>query len=148
MIITASDWIQRRSIIGAMARLAALIVLLSALPFTASAQSDDQPAVIDLTPEEAQQLIAENPDIVILDVRTPVEFLVSHIENAVNVNYYSFSFRKKIKQLDRSKTYLVHCQTGVRSGKTLPIMLEAGFTNIYHLTDGFKAWSDADLPTT
>lgn len=115
-----------------------------------SAQADDsaKATVIDVTPEQAQQLIAEVPELVVLDVRTPVEYLVSHIEDAVNVNYYSFSFRSKIAKLDPSKPYLVHCQTGVRSGKTIPIMLEAGFTQIYHLEDGFKAWSDADLPRT
>lgn len=115
---------------------------------TTFAQSTLSSGPVDLTPQEAAQLLQENPDIVILDVRTPVEFYVSHIENAININYYSFSFKSKIKKLDPNKTYLVHCQTGVRSGKTIPIMVEAGFTRVYHLTDGFKAWKDASLPTT
>lgn len=118
---------------------------ISASGFTQDTLSD---VPIDVTPEEAVQLLKDNPDIVILDVRTPVEFYFSHIENAININYYSFSFRSKLNKLDRNKTYLLHCQTGVRSGKTIPMMIEAGFSNVYHLTDGFKAWKGAGLPST
>jgi len=83
-----------------------------------------------------------------LDVRTPLEFRVSHIDNAININYYSLSFKEQLEKLDPTKTYLLHCQRGVRSGKTIPIMQEVGFTKIYHLNKGFKAWKSAELPTT
>lgn len=124
-----------------------LLVSLSTATY-ALAQSGLTESPLDVMPEEAAQLLKDNPDIVVLDVRTPVEFYVSHIENAININYYSFSFKSQIEQLDRSKTYILHCQTGVRSGKTIPIMTEAGFTSIYHLNDGFRAWKQANLPTT
>lgn len=131
-----------------LASLLIMFVLGFACNTAAIAQSSLSEGPVEVTPEEAAQLLAQNPDIVVLDVRTPVEFYISHIENAVNVNYYSFTFKSKIRKLDRSKIYLLHCQTGVRSGKTLPIMVEAGFTKIYHMTDGFKAWENAELPTT
>jgi len=102
--------------------------------------------VQDLTAESAAELMKENPDFVVLDVRTPLEFGLSHIENAININYYSFSFRSKIAKLDKTKTYILHCQTGVRSGKTIPIMQKAGFTKIYHMNGGFSEWKKAKLP--
>lgn len=100
----------------------------------------------DLTAEAAAELIAKNPDYVILDVRTPLEYGLSHIENAININYYSLSFKSKLSKLDKNKTYILHCQTGVRSGKTIPIMQKAGFTKIYHLNGGFSEWKKAKLP--
>ena len=134
--------------ISTLSALLIMFMLAFACNTTATAQSALSEGPVEVTPEEAAQLLEKNPDIVVLDVRTPVEFFISHIENAVNVNYYSFTFKSKIKKLDRNKIYLLHCQTGVRSGKTLPIMVEAGFTQIYHMTDGFKAWENAELPTT
>ncbi len=113
----------------------------------AASASDDEVFVQDVTPLEAAKLIEENPDYVILDVRTPIEYNHSKIENAININYYSFSFKKNIEKLDRDKTYIVHCQSGVRSGKTLPIMLRAGFKNIIHIDAGMKGWKQAKLPT-
>lgn len=89
---------------------------------------------------EARAIIKTNPDIVVLDVRTPFEFKRGSIDGAININYYSLSFKKKLEALSRNKTYLVHCQTGVRSGRTIPLMLEAGFTDLIHMDGGYKAW--------
>lgn len=128
------------------------VTLLLSLCISTLANADDtQPAddavvVLHVNPAEAAQLIEENPDFIVLDVRTPIEYKHSKIENAVNINYYSFSFKKQIEKLDRDKTYIVHCQTGVRSGKTLPIMLRAGFKNLIHMDGGMKGWKQAKLP--
>lgn len=121
-------------------------VLLSLSALSVADESADG-FLKDLTAEAAAELIKENPDIVVLDVRTPVEFTLSHIENAININYYSFSFKSKLAKLDKSKTYIMHCQTGVRSGKTIPIMQKLGFSKIYHMNGGFSEWKKAKLPT-
>ena len=102
--------------------------------------------VRDVSAAEAAIILSENPEIGILDVRTGFEFNRGHLEGAVNVNYYSRKFRKMLDELDKEKTWLVHCRSGVRSSKTLPIMKEAGFTSVIHLTDGILDWLDADLP--
>ena len=62
------------------------------------------------------------------------------------MNYYSRSFEEQLDKLDRKTTWLVHCRTGVRSGKTLPIMKELGFESIIHLDGGIVAWTDAGQP--
>jgi len=49
-----------------------------------------------------------------------------------------------VAALDRKQTYLVHCAAGGRSGKTLEMM--KGFTAVYHLNEGFKAWEKAGKP--
>ncbi|GAG61557.1 unnamed protein product [marine sediment metagenome] len=63
---------------------------------TNTAQSETQIQIIEnITPEEAYILIQENkdnPNFVILDVRTPEEFLGEYIENSVNLDYYSSDF--------------------------------------------------------
>ena len=72
----------------------------------------------DITPQEAFTLIQnnqDNPDFVILDVRTPKEFAEEYIEDATNMNFYSETFRDELNQLDKNKTYLVYCRSGGRS---------------------------------
>ncbi len=99
-----------------------------------------------VTPTEAAQLLAEDPAIQILDVRTGWEYKRGHLEGAVNENYYSFSFKKNLHKLDKDVTWIVHCKTGVRSGKTLPIMEELGFKQVIHMDGGIDAWRAASLP--
>jgi len=94
---------------------------------------------------EAQALIDSVPDIVIVDVRTPKEFKKSHIEGAINIDFYASSFKSKVSKLDPSKTYLIHCQTGIRSGRSVPIMLKHGIKNLVHMDGGFRQWEKSGL---
>ena len=94
----------------------------------------------------AAMFLAENADAIVLDVRTPKEFAEGHIEGAVNVNFFDKDFAEQLTRLDTSKTYLLHCRSGGRSTKSLPILERVGFTNVVHLDGGFKAWNSAGLP--
>ena len=100
--------------------------------------------VKNVSPEDAANLLKDHPKIVVLDVRTPEEFAAGHIAGAKNVDFQAADFAAKVAALDRKQTYLVHCATGGRSGKTLEMM--KGFTAVYHLNEGFKAWEKAGKP--
>jgi len=105
----------------------------------------------NVTPQEAFALIQSNqnnPDFVILDVRTPQEFAEERIENAINIDYYSETFRDELNQLDRNQTYLTYCRKGVRSGNALDIMAELNFREAYNMLDGINGWKAEGLPTT
>ena len=94
--------------------------------------------------KEAQKLVAEKR-VVVLDVRTPAEFKQGHISGATNVDFKATDFRKRIGQLDKSKTYLVHCAAGGRSTQSLPILKEQELKSVYHLDGGFNGWKKEGL---
>ncbi len=105
----------------------------------------------DITPQEAFDLIQDNlnnPDFVILDVRTPQEFTEGHIENAANIDFYSETFRNELDNLDKTKTYLIYCRSGGRSGKALNMMAELNFMEAYNILGGITQWKAEGLPTT
>jgi len=104
---------------------------------------------LEVDPARAAELIRDHradPDFVLLDLRTPPEFAAGHLEGAVNIDYYGAEFAARIGALDRSKTYLVYCRTGNRSGKALPLFDRLGFTSVVHLTAGIVAWQRQGLP--
>jgi len=94
---------------------------------------------------EAAQILAHNPEVKVLDVRTGWEYNRGHIKDAVNLNYYAFSFKESLNTLDKNTIWLVHCKSGVRSGRTIPLMKEAGFANIIHMDGGFDDWRKSGL---
>ncbi|MFC1904998.1 rhodanese-like domain-containing protein [Chloroflexota bacterium] len=109
------------------------------------------PLIEDISPQEASNLIQgnhDNPDFVIIDVRTPEEFADGHIENAIIVDFRSESFKDSINKLDKSKTYLVYCRTANRSRSAVNIMEELDFKNIYHMLGGITQWEAAGFPIT
>jgi rhodanese-related sulfurtransferase len=91
---------------------------------------------------------ATNPNFAILDVRTPGEYLPKHIEGAINRNANSASFENQLDQLDKNKTWLLHCQSGARSANAFASMKTLGFREVYNMTGGLNSWNSASLPTT
>ncbi len=130
------------------------ITLGSGCGKTESIKSPDQAEsptqeIENIVAKEAFDLIQENKDnprFVVLDVRTPEEFSEGHIENATNVDYNSGTFKEELEKLDKGKTYLMHCRSGNRSSKALPIMEELNFLKVYHMTDGMNGWKAGGLP--
>jgi len=87
-----------------------------------------------------------NPNFIILDVRTPKEYDQEHISGAMNLDFYTHSFRTNLNQLDKGKTYLVYCRSGRRSSLSLDMMRELGFSNVYNVSGGTLSWKAHELP--
>lgn len=84
---------------------------------------------------------------VVLDVRTPKEFAAGHVPGAVHIDWYAADFDQKVGELDKGKTYLVHCAAGGRSAKACEKMTgKLGFAACYNLEGGFKAWERTGKP--
>jgi len=103
----------------------------------------------DVSPDEVYKIIKKNghnPDFKVLDVRTENEYRDGHLADAVNIDFYSESFRDELAALDKDDTYVIYCRSGSRSGKTLLMMKELGFTHVYNITGGILNWRREGLP--
>lgn len=88
-----------------------------------------------------------NEQVVIIDVREPLEFAESHIENAINTPLSKFA--EHLPKLDAYKQtpLLVACQTGTRSATAGKMLTKAGFEQVFVITGGMTAWeNDYKLP--
>ena len=104
-----------------------------------------------ISPKDASDLIVKhknNADFIILDVRTPREFKSGHIEKAILLDYYSKTYTDELKRLDKTKTYLMYCRSGNRSGKTLDLIKNMGFSRVYNMDKGIKGWRSKGFPLT
>ncbi len=98
----------------------------------------------DVTVQEARRLIEDKPDLVLLDVRTASEYEEGHIEGAVNIPVQELSVR--FDELSPEDELLVYCRTGNRSAQAVDILLDLGFTKIYHMDEGITGWIEAGYP--
>ncbi len=130
-------------------RLILVAVLVVAASFMAHAASGKAGSIPILKPGEAFDLIKknkDNPQFVILDVRTPEEFQSGHIPGAINIDLRNDAFEDEIKKLDREKTYLVYCRTGRRTKQAVSIMQELGFTHLLRIDGDITGWRAEKLP--
>jgi rhodanese-related sulfurtransferase len=129
------------------------VVILASLFAVSLAQADDkvEAPITDIAVDEASEFVAQHENVVILDVRTPLEYEMSHITGAVNVDVQNESFKDNVIALDPGKTYIVHCTknpAGGRSSRALETLQDLGFKNLYSLEGGYVAWQEAELPLT
>jgi len=129
------------------------ILILASLLAASLAQANDdvQDSVTAIEVNAAKQFVARHENAVIIDVRTPIEYEMSHIVGSVNVNVQDESFENMVIALDPSKTYIVHCTKNPgdgRSSRALKTLKSLGFMHLYSLEGGYVAWKDAELPLT
>ena len=132
-----------------MRRLAYLLVWTLGLVACSSGTDTLTTGIRTVAPSAAQEVIDEAPaDLVVLDVRTPEEFAEGHLANAVNVDFYAADFSSQLAALDPDARYVLYCRSGNRSGQTVDMMDELGFSDVVEVNGGILAWEQAGLPIT
>ena len=95
--------------------------------------------VPEIQPEELKQRLDAGEDIFVLDVREPHEYQIC------NLNGYLIplgDLPKRMHELDSSREIVAHCRSGVRSGKAVDFLRQAGFRKVKNLAGGILAWAD------
>src|SRR5215813_7811607 len=114
-----------------------------------------------LTPQETQALLTANPAVVYIDVRTVAEFAIGHPRGkVVNIPivfhhpttkeiFPNESFRLVVEDLYSKDTPLVvGCDAEERARQAAQRLLEAGYTDITLMQEGFSGWRKAGLRAT
>ncbi len=91
-----------------------------------------------ILPEEAMALIDNNPDLVILDLRSQKEYDQGHISNAVYLSYKDL--KANMEELDQNNAYLVYDTDGKDSLKASKLLAESGYSRVYTLVGGYEKW--------
>ncbi|RMG64803.1 MAG: rhodanese-like domain-containing protein [Bacteroidetes bacterium] len=94
----------------------------------------------DLNAEAFARAIKDNSKAVVIDVRSPGEFMEGHIKGAKNINIMSPTFAQEVAKLDPSKEYYVYCRSGNRSRAACGLMARHGLQPLYNLDMGLIGW--------
>jgi adenylyltransferase/sulfurtransferase len=101
----------------------------------------------EITAQELRQEWERNPDLLVIDVREPHEYEITHIDGAVLMPLGELPNR--LNELDGHREIVTHCHHGARSLKALEILKAAGFSKVRSLRGGIDAWAvnvDPSLP--
>lgn len=105
---------------------------------SAPAQSITKPVL--LNPADFEQKVKATPEAQLIDVRTPGEVAAGKLPACTNINYSSDNFKDQLASLDKSKPVFVYCAVGGRSGRAANMLSQMGFSEVYDLDGGIKAW--------
>jgi phage shock protein E len=93
-----------------------------------------------------ERLEARDPDLVVLDVRTPAEFAAGHVPGARNVSHDQLAARLGELSSLREKRVVLYCRSGRRTLLAVDTLRKAGFTKLLHLQGDYQAWEAGKRP--
>ena len=110
-----------------------IFLLLAVMMLTACGQDkeNDQGAVyVNITAEEAKQIMDSEEGYIILDVRTQEEYNEGHIPGAIVISHEEIEEKAEDVLTDKDQLILVYCRSGRRSKIAAEALVELGYTNI------------------
>lgn len=111
------------------------IFLFTCLSFTMYSQ-----VVENVNTETFKTMISEKKG-ELIDLRTSDEMKSKgYIKGAKQIDFLAKDAEQQIAKLDKTKTYLIYCAAGGRSGDCAELMKAQGFKHVVNLEKGFDGW--------
>ena len=104
------------------------VILLTACGHTE--ENDREAVYMNITAEEARQIMDSEEGYVILDVRTQEESDQGHIPGAILIPNTAIEARAEQELPDKDQLILVYCRSGRRSKLAADILVSLGYTDI------------------
>ena len=111
-----------------------LIFALAVMLLTACGQANEnskEAIYMNITAEQAKQMMDTESGYIILDVRTQEEYDEAHIPGAIVIPNTEIEARAESELPDKDQMILVYCRSGRRSKLAADILVVLGYTNIY-----------------
>ncbi len=101
--------------------------------------------------EDLNLALVDNPDLVLIDVRTTGELEEKGVIAVVDQELITIPLESFIAEIamwpaDKDAEIVVYCGSGHRSTMAMEILLTQGYTNVKSLKGGFGGWAEAGLP--
>ena len=108
----------------------------------------------EIMPWDLEERLAENPSLLIVDVREPHEFEAMHIPGSINVprgileSACEWDYEETNPELvqARAREIVVVCRSGYRSVLAAHSMNVLGYQNVVSLQTGLRGWKDYEQP--
>ena len=93
----------------------------------------------NLSLNEIKEIIRNDENVILIDVRSRQEFLEGHVNGSINIPLYELEQCCERKLIDKNSIIITYCQCGARSKKAIVILKKHGYKNVYHLKDGLDS---------
>lgn len=115
-----------------------LLTLLFVLAISGTALAQPQ-----LQMSQEQLLAAEGGNLLVLDVRSELEYDRGFIPGALHIPQHDLANRLEELKEWRNKSVVVYCETGHRADIAASLLTEEGFSNVYHLVGDMREWRNS-----
>ena len=109
--------------------------------------NDAKSRINEVTVAETQTRLAANPDAKLIDVREDNEWEAAHAAPATHLGKGIIERDIEATVPDKATEIILYCGGGYRSALAADVLQQMGYTNVFSMAGGWKAWKDSGAPT-
>jgi rhodanese-related sulfurtransferase len=87
-----------------------------------------------------------NPEAKLVDVREDNEWNTAHAAGAIHLGKGIIERDVEVTIPGKETEVILYCGGGYRSALAADVLQEMGYTNVYSMAGGWKAWKESDAP--
>jgi rhodanese-related sulfurtransferase len=109
---------------------------------------DAKTRVKEVTVSDTRDRLVVNPAARLIDVREDDEWRAGHAAGAEHLGKGIIERDIEATAPDKSTELILYCGGGYRSALAADVLQEMGYTNVWSMAGGWKAWKDSGAPVT
>ena len=108
--------------------------------------NDAKTRVREVTVAETRDRLKQNPEAKLIDVREDKEWDAAHAAGALHLGKGIIERDIETTVPDKSTELILYCGGGYRSALAGDVLQTMGYTNVFSMAGGWKAWRESDAP--
>ena len=108
--------------------------------------NDRKERIREVTVEETRERLETNPAAKLVDVREDNEWNAAHAAGAIHLGKGIIERDIEATIPDKATEVILYCGGGFRSALAADVLQEMGYTNVFSMAGGWKAWKEAEGP--
>jgi rhodanese-related sulfurtransferase len=107
---------------------------------------DAKSRIKEVTVAETRDRLKENSDTRLIDVREDNEWNAAHAAGAIHLGKGIIERDIETTVPDKSTELILYCGGGYRSALAADVLQTMGYTNVFSMAGGWKAWKESGAP--
>ena len=108
--------------------------------------NDAKTRIKEVSVAETRDRLKANTAAKLIDVREDNEWGAAHAGGAIHLGKGIIERDVETTVPDKSIELILYCGGGYRSALAADVLQNMGYTNVYSLAGGWKAWKESDAP--
>jgi rhodanese-related sulfurtransferase len=110
--------------------------------------NDAKSRIKEVTVAQTRERLTANPDAILVDVREDNEWDAAHAAGAIHLGKGIIERDIERTVPDKSSELILYCGGGYRSALAADVLQTMGYTNVWSMAGGWKAWKESGAPVT
>ena len=108
--------------------------------------NDAKSRIKEVNVAETRERLSDNPAAKLIDVREDNEWNAAHAAGSIHLGKGIIERDIETTVPDKSAELILYCGGGYRSALVADVLQNMGYTNVFSMAGGWKAWKESGAP--